>query len=120
MLGIVFIQIQQQTSNLPGHKLILSDASSRQPDHCLDNEEIEEQISLSKEMFINLLDIGIQEQITNAKDSDFDVKNTILILLEDGLASIRSDLEDWKLEEKDGQKVLFYKGKVYIPKDQDL
>ena len=79
-----------------------------------------EQILLSKEMFINLLDIGLHEQITNAKDFNFDVKNAISILLEDGPGSIRSNLKDWKLEEKNGQKVLFYKGKVYVPKDQDL
>ena len=90
--------------HLPGHKLILLDALSRRLDHCPDNEEVEEQILLSKKMFINLLDIGLQEQITNAKNFDFDVKNTISILLEEGPGSIRSDLEDWKLEEKDGQK----------------
>ena len=71
-------------------------------------------------MFLNLLDIGLQERIINAKDFDFDVRNAILILLEDGPSSIRNELEDWKLEDKDGKKVLFYKGKVYVPKDQDL
>ena len=56
----------------------------------------------------------------NTKDFDFDVKNVISILLKDGPSSIRNDLEDWRLEENDGKKVLFYKGKVYVPKDQDL
>ena len=65
-------------------------------------------------MFINLLDIGLQEWITNAKDFDFDIKNAIFILSEDGPGLMRSDLEDWKLEEKDGQKILFYKEKVYV------
>ena len=88
---------------------------SRRLDHCPDSEEVEEHILLSKEIFINLLDIGLQEWITNAKDFDFDVKNTISVLLDDGPGSIRSDLE-----EKDRQKVLFYKNKVYVPKDQDL
>ena len=55
----------------------------------------------------------------NAKDFDFDVKNAILILLEDSPSSIRNDL-DWKLEDNDGKKILFYKGKVYVPKDQEL
>ena len=56
----------------------------------------------------------------DTKDFNFDVKNAILILLENGPSSIRNNLEDSKLEEKDGKKVLFYKGKVYVPKDQDL
>jgi hypothetical protein len=29
-------------------------------------------------------------------------------------------LEDWKIEEVDDQKTIFYKGKQYIPKDQEL
>jgi hypothetical protein len=29
-------------------------------------------------------------------------------------------LEDWKIEEVDNQKTIFYKGKQYIPKDQEL
>jgi Integrase zinc binding domain len=29
-------------------------------------------------------------------------------------------LEDWKLEEIDGKRTIFYKGKNYIPKDQEL
>ena len=40
--------------------------------------------------------------------------------MEDGPSVVRSELENWKLEEKDGQNILFYKGKVYVPRDQDL
>jgi hypothetical protein len=29
-------------------------------------------------------------------------------------------LEDWKIEEVDDQKTIFYKGKQYVPKDQEL
>ena len=106
--------------HLLGHKLILSDALSRRSDHCPKEDEIEEQTLLPEDMFLNLLDIGLQERIMNAKDFDFDVRNAISILLEDGPSSIRNNLEDWKLEDKDGKKILFYKGKVYVPKDQDL
>ena len=66
------------------------------------------------------MDIKLQEQIMNAKDFDFDVKNAISISLEDSSSSIRSDLEDWKLEDNDRRKILFYKGKVYVPKHQEL
>ena len=71
-------------------------------------------------MYNNLLDIGLQERIMNAENFDFDVKNTISILLADRPSLIRNDLKDWKLEDNDGRNVLFYKGKVYVPKDQDL
>ena len=110
------IKLQQ----LPGHKLILSDALSQWPNHCPNNNKAKEQVVLPDDMFINLLDIGLQEWIMNAKNFDFDVKNAISILLKDGPSSIRNDLGDWKLEDNDGKKVLFYKGKVYVSKDQDL
>ena len=79
--------------HLPGHKLILSDTLSQRPDHCPDDNKTKEQVMLPDDMFLNLLDVGLQECILNAKDFNFDVKNAILILLEDGPSSIRNDLE---------------------------
>jgi Integrase zinc binding domain len=29
-------------------------------------------------------------------------------------------LKDWKIEEVDNQKMILYKGKQYVPKDQEL
>ena len=71
-------------------------------------------------LFLNLLNLTLQDRIANAKDYNFDITNAIAILLEEGPTGIRNDLEDWKIEEKDRKKILFYKGKNYIPKDQDL
>ena len=100
--------------------MILSDALSQRPDHCPEEDENEEAILLPDSLFLNLLDLTLQDRIANAKDYDFDVTNAIAILLEEGPTGIRSNLEDWKIEEKDGKKILFYKGKNYVPKDQDL
>ena len=47
--------------HLPGHKLILSNTLLRQPNHCFDDNKIEEQVVLLDDMFLNLLDIGLQE-----------------------------------------------------------
>ena len=41
-------------------------------------------------------------------------------LLQEGPTSLKNNLEDWKIEEVDGKKMIFYKGKSYIPKDQEL
>ena len=106
--------------HLPGHKMILSDTLSRRPDHCPEEDENEEAILLPNSLFLNLLDLTLQDRIANAKDYDFDVTNAIAILLEEGPTGIQSNLEDWKIEEKDSKKILFYKGKNYVPKDQDL
>ena len=100
--------------------MILSDMLSQRLDHCPEEDENEEAILLPNSLFLNLLNLTLQDRIANAKDYDFDVTNAIAILLEEGPSGIRSDLDDWKIEEKDGKKILFYKGKNYIPKDQDI
>ena len=82
--------------------------------------EEEEMIMLPKNMFINLLDTNLQERILNGKELDIDVKNTMEMLLQEGPTSLKNDLEDWKIEEVDERKTIFYKEKNYIPKDQEL
>jgi RNase H-like domain found in reverse transcriptase/Integrase zinc binding domain/Reverse transcriptase (RNA-dependent DNA polymerase) len=106
--------------HLPGNKMILSDALSRRLDHCPEEEETKEEILLLDDLFLNLLDINLRDRITKNKDYDFDVTRAIELLQEDGPTSIQNDLEDWKIEEVNDQKTIFYKGKQYIPKDQEL
>ena len=100
--------------------MILSDALSRRLDHCPEEDESEEAILLPDSLFLNLLDLTLQDRIANAKDYNFDITNAITILLEEGPTGIQNNLEDWKIEEKDRKKISFYKGKNYVPKDQDL
>jgi hypothetical protein len=40
--------------------------------------------------------------------------------MEEGPTSLKNDLQDWKIEEINGQKTIFFKGKNYIPKDLEL
>jgi hypothetical protein len=69
---------------------------------------------------INLLDTELQERILNGRKLDLDVKNAINTLMEEGPTSLKNDLQDWKIEEIDGQKTIFFKGKNYIPKNLEL
>ena len=71
-------------------------------------------------MFINLVDLDLQSRIAKSKNYDFDVKNALKILLEKGPNTLQSDLEDWKLEKHNGDNVMFYKGKNYIPNNLGL
>ena len=48
---------------------------------------------------------------------DYEVKETLDLLLKNGPTNLQKDLSDWKTEEIDGKTILFYKGKNYIPKD---
>jgi Integrase zinc binding domain len=66
------------------------------------------------------LDTELQERILNGKKLDLDVKNAIKTLMEEGPTSLKNDLQDWKIEEVNGQKTIFFKGKNYIPKDLEL
>jgi hypothetical protein len=56
----------------------------------------------------------------NGKELDLDIKNAIKTLMKEGPTSLKNDLQDWKIEEIDGQKMIFFKGKNYIPKDLEL
>ena len=87
--------------HLPGHKMILSDTLSQRPDHCPEDNENEEAILLPDSSFLNLLDLTLQDRIANTKDYGFDITNAIAMLLEEGPGGIRSDLEGWRIEEKD-------------------
>ena len=51
---------------------------------------------------------------------DYDVKNALELLLENGPNSLRQDLEDWQLEKHGEKNILFYKDKNYIPDNLDL
>ena len=64
--------------------MILSDVLSQRPDHCPEEDENKEATLLPNSLFLNLLDLTLQDRIANAKDYDFDITNAIAILLEEG------------------------------------
>ena len=71
-------------------------------------------------MFVNLMDLNLQDIIAGSTNYDSDVKNALELLLESGPNNLRQDLEDWQLEKRGDENILFYKGKNYIPNDLDL
>ena len=101
--------------------MIQSDALSQRPDHRIDKSiGRENQILLLDDLFVNLLDIDLQKRILNAKDLDMDIKNIIKTIQRNGPTNLLNDISDWKIEEINRQETIFYKGKNYIPRDQDL
>ena len=55
-----------------------SDALSRRPDHCPDEDHDNEDIvMLDNELFVGLLDMDLQERIANGKIMDFDASEAI-------------------------------------------
>ena len=75
---------------------------------------------LPDNLFINLIDLDLQKHITNCKDMDRDATKALMLLLEQKPATLKNDLEDWTLEKVDDKNVLFFKGKNYIPQDDEL
>ena len=53
-----------------------------------------DRILLPENMFVNLKDLDLQDRIVNTDKYDYDVKNTLEVLLENGPNSLRQDLED--------------------------
>jgi hypothetical protein len=101
--------------------MVQSDALSRRPDYGTDERmEEENKVILPDDLFINLLDTELQERILNGKKLDLDVMNTIKTLMEEGPNNLKNNLQDWKIEEIDGRKTIFFKGKNYIPKYLEL
>jgi hypothetical protein len=100
--------------------MVLSDALSRRPDYCPKEDKTKEEILLPDDLFLNLLNVDLRDRITKNKEYNFDVTKAIKLLQEEGPMSIQNNLEDWKIEEVDDQKTIFYKRKQYVPKDQEL
>ena len=105
----------------PGNKMVQSDALSRRPDLCPeednDNKDI---VMLPDELFVSLIDTDLQERIAMADDLDRNAAEALKLLLESAPTAMTTGLEDWTLEEVNGQNVLFYKGKNYIPRETEL
>jgi hypothetical protein len=65
--------------------MVQLDALSRQPDYGAEGQfDDKEKTVLPENLFINLLDMELQERILNRKEIDFDVKNAMETLLEEG------------------------------------
>jgi hypothetical protein len=62
----------------------------------------------------------LQKKIANTKNMDYDSAEAIKELLEQGPKEAKKDLMDWEVEEFEGENVLFYEGKNYVPIDAEL
>ena len=76
--------------------------------------------SYFRDLFINLLDTDLQNQILYATEKDNDIRKTIETIIKDGPSNLKNNILDWKIKEVNGQRTIFYKGKNHIPDDQEL
>jgi hypothetical protein len=101
--------------------MIQSDALSRRPDLCPeednDNKDI---VMLPNDMFLNLIDLELQRKIAISDDLDGNAAEALKLLLEEAPTSMTTGLNDWTIDKTDGRNILFYKGKNYIPRNTEL
>jgi Integrase zinc binding domain len=57
----------------------------------------------------------LQKKIANAKKLDYDAAEAIKGLLEQGPREAKKDLMDWEVDKFEGENILFYKEKNYVP-----
>ena len=101
--------------------MIQSDALSRRPDLCPDDDnDNEDIIMLPQDMFLNLIDTELQNRIALSDDLDGIAAESLKLLLEIAPTSMTTGLNDWTIEKTNGQMILFYKGKNYILRNEDL
>jgi hypothetical protein len=62
----------------------------------------------------------LQKKIENATNMDYDAAEAIKELLKQGPSEAKKDLMNWEVEEFEGENILFYKGKNYVPIDAKL
>ena len=77
-------------------------------------------IMLPDKNFLNLIDMDLQQKITMTDDLDGSAAEALKLLLEMAPTSMTKGLEDWKIETTNGQNILFFKGKNYIPRNMVL
>lgn len=102
----------------PGSKMILSDALSRRPDHHpTEDENNEEQTLLPGKMFMQLIDLELQDKC--ARDGYKDLQGEASPDRTGGAPSIFAD-KNWKFEQigNTDKFLTWYKGKLVVP-DED-
>ena len=83
--------------------MVQSDALSRRPDLCPDDDtDNENMIMLPDNMFLNLIDMDLQQKIAMTDDLDGSAAEALKLLLETAPTSMTKGLEDWKIEMTNG------------------
>ena len=90
--------------HISGMKMIQSDTLSRRPDYILDKDEDNENvIMLPSEMFVNLIDMELQENISSCNNLDKDAMEALTTLLGQESNLLKNELENWSIERTNGK-----------------
>ena len=119
--SLYLLEFNVKLVHIAGMKVIQSDTLSRRPDFIPEEDTDNKNITMLPDtLFMNLIDAELQERILNREKLDSDAMETLKTLLEEGPTTIWNQLPDWTMEHVEGRQVLYYQGKNYIPKDEEL
>ena len=66
------------------------------------------------------MDIDLQQRIANTHSHDEEVTKALLTIMEQGPHTLRQELGDWTIEKFENKDIVFFKGKNYIPRNDNL
>ena len=122
--SLILSEYDMKLIHQPGTKMIQSDALSRRPDHIpegdTDNDDV---VMLPDSIFVNLIDTDLANRIKSATDYDPGLQENLWTLTKD-LPTDKDSLilgPDWWIDKESTDKpLLVYKGRHYVPNDQQL
>jgi Integrase zinc binding domain len=75
---------------------------------------------LPENLFINLIDMDLQRQIANCETKDKDATEALTLLINKDQVILNNELNNWEVEKFEGKPILFFKGKNYVPQNEEL
>jgi hypothetical protein len=105
-----------QLRHIPGSKMGEPDALSRRSDHSEGVEDDELTTLLPESMFVSIIDTEMQSRIRDTPRKDPLVEEALERLKASAPGALRNSLNDWETHEG----LVKYRGKLYIPDDEDL
>ena len=97
--------------------MVQSDALSRRPDLCPeDDSDNENKTLLQDNLFISAINIELKDLITNSKETDTLVTDAIKALWNGEALPMKSKMTDWTFKEG----LIFYHDKCYVPNNKEL
>ncbi len=102
--------------------MVLADALSRRSDLCpVENHDNENVVLLPEDLFVALIDVKLQDTVAKLQQEDLIALEALKLLTEANPQSPSLNTDVWTTEvDSTESKVLFYKGKIYIPQDMEL
>ena len=115
--SLYLLEFDVKLVHSPGNKMVQSDTLSWRPVLCPDEDNNNEDIiMLPDDMFLNLIDINLQEKIAMSNNLDGNAMEALKLLLIQGPTTMTMGLNDWTIETQNGWNIQFYKEKNYFPK----